>query len=52
MAAAAANLLLEFKIPAKKDEMLTKRRKGNVILVNSIAKLNFSEFEKKPGAIK
>ena len=28
-AAAAANLLLEFKIPEKKDERLTNNRKGN-----------------------
>ena len=41
-AAAAANLLLEFKIPEKKDERLTNNKKGNVILVNSTARLNFS----------
>ena len=51
-AAAAANLLLEFKIPEKKDETLTNNRKGNVILVNSTARLNFSLSPKKPGAIK
>ena len=50
-AAAAANLLLEFKIPEKKDERLTKSKKGNVSLVSSTARLNFSEFSKKPGAI-
>ena len=46
-AAAAANLLFEFKIPEKKDEILTNNKKGNVILVSSTAKLNFSEFAKK-----
>ena len=50
-AAAAANLLLEFKIPEKKEERLTNSKKGNVILVNSTVKLNFSVFSKKPGAI-
>ena len=40
-AAAAANLLFEFKIPEKKDDKLTNSKKGNVILVNSTAKLNF-----------
>ena len=40
-AAAAANLLLEFKIPEKKDDRLTKKRNGNVILVSSTARLNF-----------
>ena len=42
-AAAAANLLLVFKIPDNKDDRLTKSKNGNVILVNSTAKLNFSE---------
>ena len=51
-AAAAANLLLEFKIPEKNDERLTNIKKGNVILVSSTAKINFSELSKKPGAIK
>ena len=51
-AAAAANLLLEFKIPEKKDEILTNNKKGNVILVSSTARLNFSPSSKKPGAIK
>ena len=50
-AAAAANLLLEFNMPEKKEERLTNNKKGNVILVNSIAKLNFKSFSKKPGAI-
>ena len=50
-AAAEANLLFEFKIPAKKDERLTKNKKGNVIRVNSIAKLNFTSSFIKPGAI-
>ena len=43
-AAAAANLLLEFNIPEKKDDKLTKSKKGKVILVSSIARLNFSAF--------
>ena len=34
-AAAAANLLLEFRIPAKKDDRLTNNKNGNVILVSS-----------------
>ena len=50
-AAAAANLLLEFKIPEKKDERLTNSRKGNVILVSSIARLNFMSFSTNPGAM-
>ena len=50
-AAAAANLLLEFKIPEKKDERLTNNKKGNVILVSSTARLNFISFSEKPGAM-
>ena len=50
-AAAAANLLLEFKMPEKKDERLTNNKKGNVILVNSTARLNFMSFSIKPGAM-
>ena len=50
-AAAAANLLLEFKIPEKKDERLTNNKKGNVILVSSTARLNFMSFSTNPGAI-
>ena len=42
-AAAAANLLLVLSIPANKDDKLTNNKNGNVILVNSTAKLNFSE---------
>ena len=49
--AAAANLLLEFSIPAKRDERLTNNKNGNVILVSSIAKLNFISSSKKPGAM-
>ena len=41
-AAAIANLLLVFKIPDNKEDKLTKSKNGNVILVNSTAKLNFS----------
>ena len=51
-AAAAANLLFEFKIPEKKDEILMKNKKGKVILVNSTARLNLKSDSKKPGAIK
>ena len=50
-AAATANLLLEFKMPEKKDDKLTNNKKGNVILVNSTARLNFCVFSSKPGAI-
>ena len=39
-AAAAANLLFELSIPAKKDDRLTNNKNGNVILVSSTAKLN------------
>ena len=35
----------------KKDDKLTKKRKGKVILVKVIAISNFSEFSLKPGAI-
>ena len=39
-AAAAANLLLELRMPAKKEDKLTNNKNGNVILVSSTAKLN------------
>ena len=45
-AAAAPNLLFEFKIPEKNDDKLTNNKKGNVILVNSTARLNFCAFQK------
>ena len=51
-AAAAANLLLEFNIPEKKEANVTNNKNGKVILVNSIAKLNFSKLFLNPGAIK
>ncbi len=51
-AAATANLLFEFNIPEKKDDKLTNNKKGNVILVNSTARLNLTSSEIKPGAIK
>ena len=38
------NLLLVFKIPDNKEDKLTKSKNGNVILVNSTAKLNFSRI--------
>ena len=41
----------EFNIAEKKDDKLTKKRKGKVILVKVIAISNFSEFSLKPGAI-
>ena len=51
-AEAAANLLCEFKIAAKKDAKLTNIKNGNVILVKKIARSNFSSFPTNPGAIK
>ena len=51
-AAAAANLLLQFKIPEKKEARLIKNKNGNVILVSSTARLYFSISLKKPGEIK
>tara|TARA_B100000575_G_C23130454_1_gene655691 strand:+ start:2709 stop:3026 length:318 start_codon:yes stop_codon:yes gene_type:complete len=48
---AAANLLCEFKIAEKKDARLINNIKGNVILVKSVAKMNFSGSDLKPGAI-
>ena len=50
-AAAAANLLWEFKIAEKKEAILIKNKNGNVILVKSTANLNFSSICEKPGAI-
>ena len=50
-AAAAANLLCEFKIAEKKDAILIKNKNGKVILVKSTANLNFSSISEKPGAI-
>ena len=50
-AAAAANLLCEFKIAEKKDARLIKNKKGNVILVRSIAIFNFSKSLENPDAI-
>ena len=41
-AAAAANLLLELRIPAKNDDKLTDNQNGKVILVSSTAKSNFT----------
>ena len=41
-AEAAANLLCEFKIAEKNEDKLTNIKKGNVILVKSIANFNFS----------
>ena len=50
-AAAAANLLFVLRIPEKKEERLTKNKNGNVILVSSTARLNFSTSSTNPGAI-
>ena len=38
--------------PEKKEDKLTNNKKGNVILVNSIAKLNLISSSRKPGAIR
>ena len=51
-AAATANLPLEFKIAEKKDDKETNNRKGKVILLKSVASLNFSGSLAKPGEIK
>ena len=48
---AAANLLCEFKIAAKKEDKLTNIKNGRVILVKFIANWIFSELSMKPGAI-
>ena len=50
-AAAAPNLLWEFKIAEKKDARLTKNKNGNVIRVKLIARLVLSSLSEKPGAI-
>ena len=50
-AAAAANLLCEFKIAEKKDAKLTKNKNGKVILVRLIAISNFCGLFENPGAI-
>ena len=51
-AEAAANLLFVFNIPEKKEDKLTKNKKGNVILVSETAKSNFIVSSAKPGAIR
>ena len=48
---ATANLLCEFKIAEKKDAKLINKRKGNVILVSSTARLNFMSSSANPGAM-
>ena len=50
-AEAAANLLCEFRIAEKKDAKLINNIKGNVIVVKSVAIVNYSGSELKPGAI-
>ena len=49
---AIANLLYEFNIAPKKDDKLTNKRNGKVILVKLMVKPNLSELSVKPGAIK
>ena len=50
-AAAAANLLCEFRIAEKKDAKQMKNKKGKVILVRFIATVIFSKSSTNPGAI-
>jgi hypothetical protein len=50
-AAAAANLLCEFRIAEKNDAKQIKNRKGNVILVKFVANSIFSISPTNPGAI-
>lgn len=50
--AIAANLLNVFRYPPIKEVKHTKRRNGNVSLVKSIVRRNFSLFSIKPGATK
>tara|TARA_B100000575_G_C22871125_1_gene508301 strand:+ start:224 stop:724 length:501 start_codon:yes stop_codon:yes gene_type:complete len=51
-AAATANLPFEFKIAEKKEDMDTNNKKGKVILLKSVANLNFSGSLLNPGEIK
>ena len=51
-AAATANFPLEFNIAEKKEDNDTNSRKGKVIRLNCIARLNFSGSDAKPGEIK
>ena len=50
-AEAAANLLCELRIAAKKEDKLTNIKNGRVILVKFTANWIFSELSTKPGAI-
>ena len=50
-AEAAANLLWELRIAAKKEDRLTNIKNGKVILVRLTANWIFSELSTKPGAI-
>ena len=50
-AAAAANLLCEFRIAEKKEAKQIKNKKGKVILVKFIANSIFSNSPTNPGAI-
>ena len=51
-AAASANLLWELSIAEKKEAKEISNKKGNVILVRSIASFIFSLSSTNPGAIK
>jgi hypothetical protein len=50
-AAAAANLLLELRMPEKKEDKLTNNKNGKVILVSSTANSNLISFSINPGAM-
>ena len=50
--AATANFPFEFKIAEKKDDNETNNKKGKVILLNSVANLNFCGSLANPGDIK
>ena len=50
-AAATANLPFEFKIAEKNEDIETNNKKGKVILLKSVANLNFSGSLANPGDI-
>ena len=51
-AAAIANLLWEFKIAEKNEDIHINNKNGKVILVSDIVKSSLSEFSLNPGAIR
>ena len=51
-AAATENFPLEFRIAEKKEDKETNSKKGKVILLRSVANLNFSGSLVNPGDIK